>query len=217
MKTFTIIPVTIAILVIHLSESCLANDDKYVQSMRKNIELLYEAKTADEFQNAVNAFERIAGAEKSKWEPYYYAGFGYIMIAAREQDGTKKDTYLDQAMASINKARGIVPNESEVIVLEGFVHMIRVTVDPATRGQLYAPQAMQAFGKAIALNADNPRALALQSQMQFGTAQFFGSSTAEACASIDKALEKFETVKSDNPLSPQWGKPMAMKVKEGCK
>ena len=50
--------------------------DKYTDTMVKNIEVVYKASTVEELQNAVNAFERIGGAEKTKWEPYYYASFG---------------------------------------------------------------------------------------------------------------------------------------------
>jgi tetratricopeptide (TPR) repeat protein len=184
--------------------------------MQKNIQALYQATEIPDLQQAVNSLERIASVEKTKWEPYYYASFGYVMIANREQDAAKKDGYLDQAMVSLNQAKAILSNDSEIIALEGFVYMIRVTVDPATRGPQYAGQAMQAFGKASALNPENPRALTLTAQMQYGTAQFFGSPTTEACVTLNAALEKFNTFKSDNPLAPQWGKGMAEGLKKQC-
>src|SRR6187549_3954344 len=110
--------------------SAIGNDSKYAEAMAKNIQTVYTAQSADELQGAVNALERIATAEKTKWEPYYYAGFGYIMIAYREPDGKKKDAYLDQALASIKNAKAISEKESEIIALEAFVHMIRISVDP---------------------------------------------------------------------------------------
>jgi hypothetical protein len=73
------------------------------------------------------------------------------------------------------------------------------------------------FEKAISLNPENPRALAMMAQMQFGTAQFFGSPTTDACNTNVKALEKFGTFKSDNPLAPVWGKSMAEGMVEKCK
>ena len=87
--------------------------------------------------------------------------------------------------------------------------MMRVTVDPATRGPQYSGLAMQTFGKASAINPENPRALALMAQMQYGTAKFFGSPTTEACSTLNAALEKFDSYKSENPLSPQWGREMS--------
>ena len=194
-----------------------ADDNKYAEAMAKNIQTVYAAQSIADLQSAVNTLDRIGSSEKTKWEPYYYAAFGYIRMATREQDAAKKDAYLDQATAIASKAKALSANESEIICLEGFIHMIRVTVDPASRGQQYSGLAMQAFGKASALNPENPRALALQAQMQYGTAKFLGSSTTEACAVLDAALEKFDSYKSKNPLSPQWGREMALKLKKDCK
>lgn len=217
MKTLKIISALLTCLLIMFVQDVFANDDKYLEAMKKNIAIVYSAQSIEELQQAVNTFDRIAIAEKSRWEPYYYAAFGNIMMATREKEGSKKDLYLDQALVAIEKAKSIKAEESEIVALEGFVNMIRVTVDPGSRGPQFAGLAMQTFGKASALNPENPRALALLAQMQYGTAQFFGSSTGEACATLSKALEKFETFKSENPLAPQWGKPMAEGLKQQCK
>lgn len=217
MKTLNIIPTLMILLIILVVHSVFANDGKYEEAMKKNISSVYSAQTVEELQQAVNAFERIGNAEKTKWEPYYYSAFGNIMMANREKESAKRDQYLDLAMVAIEKAKSISAEESEIIAMEGFAYMIRVSVDPATRGPKFVGQAMQAFGKANALNPENPRPLALMAEMQYGTAQFFGSPTTEACGTATKALEKFESFKSENPLAPRWGKSMAEKMKEKCK
>ena len=216
MKTLNIIPVLIAVLIIAVSTTARANDSKYIEAMQKNIQAVYTAKTIPDYQTAVNALERIGAAEKTKWEPFYYASFGSIMMSNQEKDKAAKDTYLDQAVTALNKAKAIVPNESEIIALEGFIYMMRIPADPAARGPQYTPMAMQAFNKAIAINPENPRALALLAQMQLGMAQFFGSSTAEACGTNAKALEKFISFQSENPLAPRWGQQMVEEVKGKC-
>jgi hypothetical protein len=213
LKTITLCSI---LLLSAVSVTVLAND-KYTEAMQKSITEVYQASDITQLQKAVNALERIASAENQKWEPQYYVAFGYLMMATREQDAAKKDTYLDQAMAAIEKAKMLAPKESEIIAAEGFVYMMRVTVDPGSRGADFAPLAMQTFGKARALNPENPRALALAARMQYGSAQFFGSSTAEACGLVEKALEKFETYQSANPLAPVWGKPMAESLRQTCK
>jgi hypothetical protein len=106
--------------------------------------------------------------------------------------------------------------DAEIIALVGFIHMMRVAVDPASRGAQYSGMAMQAFGKATSLNPENPRALVLMAQMQFGTAKFFGSPATEACATLNAAIQKFDSYKSDNPLAPQWGREMALGLKKEC-
>jgi hypothetical protein len=214
MKTFISV---LLILLVSSHNFSFADDRTYLEAMKKNVHIVYTAKSTADLQGAVNALDRIASSEKTRWEPYYYAAFGYIMMATLEQDATKKDAFLDAASAAVEKAKLIKVNESEIVCLEGFIHMIRLTVDPASRGQQYSGLARQAFAKASALNEDNPRALALQAQMQYGTAQFFGTPTTDACRVVNTALEKFETYTSPDPLSPQWGKEMALDLKKECK
>lgn len=204
-------------LAMTLSLLANANDEKYIEVMSKNIESVYKAQTTDELQKAVNTFDRIASAEKEKWEPLYYSAFGNIMLANRESDGSKKDSYLDLALASIEKAKTIKQNDSEIIALEGFIHMMRIGVDPASRGQEYSSKAYESYQKALAINPNNPRALALTAQMEFGTAQFFHSSTTSACSTADKAIEKFAITQPESPLAPAWGKGMAEGLKAKCK
>lgn len=214
MKNLTIVPILLFVLLL-ISQELFAND-KYTETMQKNINGVYQAKTVEELQGYVNTFHRIGEAEKTKWEPFYYEAFGYVMISTREADGSKKDASLDLALKAIEKAKIIQPNDSELVAMEGFVHMIRVSVDPASRGQQYSGMAFQSFNKAVAMNPENPRALSLLAQMEYGTAQFFGSPTTEACARVDKALEKFESYTSENPLAPTWGKSVAEGMKKKC-
>lgn len=189
----------------------------YLEAMQANIKAIYEAEDADAFQKCINAFQRIASAEKDKWEPFYYIGFGNLMIANAENDPKKKDAYLDLAAEAIKKAKELAPRESEIMALEGFVLMLRVAVDPQSRGMQYAPLATQSLQTAVAINPENPRALALLAQMEFGSAKFFGLSTDEACGKNTKAAEQLKVYKSDNPLAPTWGKGMIESLSENCK
>jgi hypothetical protein len=207
---------TLAFAIACLLVSAKSPDKSYSELMTKNIQAVYTAESISSLQQAVNSLERIGLAEKTKWEPYYYAAFGYIMMANLETKASTKDGYLDRALDAIKKASAIKRDDSEIIALEGFVHMIRITVDPATRGQQYSALGSQAFSRALALDKNNPRALALMAQMQLGTAQFFNSSTAEACATNDAALQMFASSKSDNAFAPQWGKKMAEEMKAKC-
>lgn len=207
----------LSILSLLIVLTVLANDDKYNEAMQKNIMAVYAAQDIAQLQVAVNTFERIGGSEKTRWEPFYYASFGYIMMATREKEALKKDSYLDLADGILKKSKAIVKDESEIIALEGFIQMLRIGVDPAARGAQYSAMCMQSLGTAIGLNPENPRALALMAQMQYGTAQFFKSSTAEACATAAKASEKFASYKSPNLLAPVWGKEMNQGIVSNCK
>ncbi|MBS1489023.1 MAG: hypothetical protein JSS93_00680 [Bacteroidetes bacterium] len=204
------------ILLIFVTSLTRATDNKFSQAMIKNIELVYQATTSEEFQHAVNVFDRIASAEKTRWEPYYYSSYGNMMMALRENDASKKGKYLDLALEAVQKAKALKPDESEIFVMEGFVYMISLTVDPATRAQQFSGMAFDSYHKALTLNPENPRALALMAQLEFGTAQFFKTSTTEACNTNSQALEKFSSQKNDNPIAPVWGKNVAEEMKTRC-
>jgi hypothetical protein len=194
-----------------------ANDEKYQEAMKKNIRSLYEASGVPELQESVNSLRRISSVEKTRWEPYYYISLAYIFMATRDGDGSKKDSFLDLADEALKKAKELKKEDSEIISLEGFIHMIRLTVDPATRGARYAGLASTSYEKAIALNANNPRALALMAQLQFGTAKFFNQQPTEACNNAAKALALFNAEQNDNPLAPKWGKSMTEEMLKNCK
>ncbi|MEP2772607.1 MAG: hypothetical protein ABJH05_10685 [Fulvivirga sp.] len=189
---------------------------KYEEAMKKQINNVYQANTLDEFQVVINALDRIAQNEDDKWEPLYYAGFGYVMMATRTEDATDKDKLLDQALEKVKAGLNLQPKEDELIVLEGFIHMIRVTVDPATRGQQYSGLSMQALNKALAMDANNPRAMYMLGQMELGTARFFGSDTTAPCEKLQKAVVLFENQKPEGELSPVWGQESAIRAAQAC-
>jgi len=207
----------LTLLLVLIIAPAIADDQQYIEIMKKNIDLLYQAKSVEAYQESINAFERIGTTEKSKWEPFYYSSLGYVLIATLEKDLAKKDQWLDLSSADLEKAKAINGKDSEVIAMEGFIHMLRVTVDPATRGAQYSGMASASFGKALALNPDNPRALMLLAQMQFGTARHFNGPITEACATVNKALEKFETFIAPGPIAPTWGKEPTVALMANCK
>lgn len=186
--------------------------------MAAAIEQLYQAQTPDALQQAGNTFERIAKKETDKWHPRYYAAYAQIMLTTRAEESAKQDKYLDVALDHLKVAKELSPKNSEILALEGFIHMLRIPIDPATRGPQYSGLSMSALQQAIALDPENPRAHLLLSDMQYGTAQFFGSDTSEACATLEKAIELFENSSPASKLDPAWGKEWAMhsKTQKGC-
>ena len=192
--------------------------NSYEAAMEAAIEKLYQAQSAEALQEAGNTFERIAQKESDKWHPLYYAAYAQIMLTSRATEAAQQDKYLDRALEHLKTAKALSANNSELLALEGFVHMLRIPIDPATRGPQYSGMSMGALQKAIALDPENPRAQLLLSDMQYGTAQFFGSDTSEACETLQKAIDLFETAQAENKLDPAWGKEWAAhsKKQKGC-
>ena len=114
-----------------------------------------------------------------------------------------------KALELAKKAKEYSPNNSEVVALEGYVYMMQLAADPNSRGQMLSPKVMQTFGQAMKLDPQNPRAMALMAQMQYGTAQFFGSSTAPACEMAKKSISVFDAEQNEQSFDPKWGKSVA--------
>jgi hypothetical protein len=198
------------ILIIALAMMCYvanATESKYVEMMLKNIEAINNSKTVEDYQKVVNTLDRIGAAEADKWEPHYYGAYGNILMSTRVGELAEKDQYLDQAQLRLDKAVAIDDNNVELVTLQGFIHMMRLAAEPATRGQQYAGLAFEHFNKAVSMDEHNPRALIMRAQMKQGTAKFFGTSTDEACGEAVRALELIDQQDTSVPsIAPSWGR-----------
>ncbi|MEO1255438.1 MAG: hypothetical protein AAFY41_11225 [Bacteroidota bacterium] len=184
----------------------LANG-QFEKAMGNNIPAVFSAADPESLQSVINQLNRIGEAEGDRWEPFYYMAFGYIRMSGMYEEATEKDKYLDLAMSAVEKAEEIKPNDSELEAMRGYVNMIKLTVDPGSRGMTYSGLAFNSFNKAVALDPSNPRAHYLLGRMQYGTAQFMGGGDGGACVSLSKAKKLFtEATASSNPIAPSWGK-----------
>ena len=212
MKKITLLVLALSVL----TTAGFATESKYESAMKDNISKVYSAENLDEFQQVINTFDRIAQNETDKWEPLYYAAFGYIMMSNNSKENVTRDRYLDLALEKVKSGLQLVPQEDELIALEGFIHMMRLSIDPATRGQQYAGLSMQQLNKAVALDPKNPRALYLLAQMEMGTARFFGNDTSAACEKLQKSIDLFSEQNDENPLAPKWGEGSAKSAYQQC-
>ncbi len=198
-----------------ISIAVMAND-KYEKAMLKFIPQVYQANSMDDHQTVINNLSRIANAEKERWEPFYYIAYSYSIMAFKAPENIQKDKYLDLAQEHLEKGLAIAPTESELSTLQGFIYTGRLVIDPMTRGPQYSGMASEVLNKAVKQNPENPRALLLLGQMMYGTAQFMGGGTEDACGLIEKSLVQFDTYKSENKLAPTWGKGQAENALKPC-
>lgn len=195
-----------------------ANNEAYLNAMRSEIQSLFQAGPVEELQKSANAFQRIASMNPEEWLPDYYAAWAYANMGFRTEGAAKeKDAFFRQAKIHADKAAKISPNNSEIVAIQGFITMGELSVDPMTRGQHLSAEAMQTFGKAISINRENPRALMMMAQMEWGMAQFFGQGPEKACGLLNSSISLFEkeaaTIPADSIL-PTWGKQQALGVKQ---
>jgi hypothetical protein len=208
--------INITLAIVFITTLSFAQSKKYVKSMQTTMEQLYSADTVTDFDPVINKFSRIAQVEKTEWEPYYYLALAHTFKATSTKDLQAKDQSLDLALEALNQADYLSENNTELIALEGFVNMIKISVDPMTRGQALSPGIMTSFSKALKMDPNNPRANLFMAQMQIGTARFFGTSIERPCLLIEKAIPLFDQEKAQPSLAPTWGKPSALNYSAQC-
>ncbi len=181
----------------------------YETAMENAITEMNQAKDLDDLKSVANKFERIGAAESKKWLPSYYQAYCFIMMTTRESDVTKWDGFLDRADALLDQSQKIKKADMvEILALKGFSSMMRISVDPATRGQEYSMKSAAFLQQANQLDSQNPRVNLMMAQMILGTARFFGKGTEEACQKFEEAKFKFEQEeKEGRGIQPAWGKP----------
>lgn len=198
-----------------LSVSHLFSQSNFESAILKGKEMIEAADTITVYQKGLNYFQRIAQKETDQWLPLYYQAQLMAWMASSEKDLEVKENNLNVALGLIAKGKQLDKN-AELLALEGFVQMLRLTVDPATRGQTLSPTIFGLYNEALAMDSENPRALLFLGQMQYGSAQFFGSDFEEACANVKRACDIFEKQSDEPTIYPDWGRGVAQTNLDQC-
>lgn len=183
-----------------------ADDTKYIDAMKKNIEQMNSMKSVEDMVDLTNAFLRIGNAEKTKWLPFYYASYIYVITSFSDTVKSKKDSYLDEAAKVLAIADSLQPNESEIYVLKGLISQARLQVDPMNRYMKYGQEMNANFGKAIELDPKNPRPEYLMGMTLYYTPEQFGGGAKAAKPVFENSLKKFNEFIPKDDIMPAWGK-----------
>ena len=106
----------LAVLFANVLTAAIAQSERYVGAMQKNMQAMAEAKTADAMLDVVNAFERIGNAEKTQWLPFYYATIAQVWHAFMVNDPKQFDVLGDKASAFLAKAEELKKNNRAVLL-----------------------------------------------------------------------------------------------------
>ena len=186
-----------------------AQSDRYAAAMKKNLALFDSAKTTADYQTLSDAFIRIGDAEKTQWEPYYYAAMalstaGWLGQLDKDDNAGKMNTLCDkaEALATTDVAK------SELCAIRNMSATQQMLVDPQNRYMQYGTAASAALKKGMQLNPNNPRLYYLEGMSLFGTPVQYGGGKDKAKPVFEKAITLFNAEQPDG-FSPRWGKNLA--------
>lgn len=198
-----------------------AQETAYQKAMKKEIAKVIGTDSVSSLQQSANAFARIAALNTKEWQPLYYGALAYTFQGfSPSLSLDKKDEVLAKADELLKTAEAVSPGNSEIIALQGFVLMAKLSADAANRGQSLSGTIMATYGKALAIDGKNPRALAMLAQMELGMAQFFGNGPEKACGLAKQSQAIYEAQDEAALIAnmlPTWGRPMAKSVLSKCK
>ena len=197
-----------------------AQDARYQNVMKKEIEKVISSDSISHLQESANSFARVSELFPNEWQPFYYSALAYTFQGLNNTlTMDKRDLALDKANELVAKAANLSPNNAEIVTLQGFILMAKLNVDPASRGQSMSGKVMSTYGMALGIDSKNPRALALLAQMEYGMAKFFGSGTEKSCGIAKQSLAIFETqdeAARKEAILPTWGKNLASGLVKKC-
>ncbi len=212
MKTITKM---LLVTILLISTNLFAQSEAYTVEMKKGIELMSSSKTSENFISTANHFERIANAENKNWMPLYYSAYANLVAGLVSEDPNLKDQYFDKALAQVEKADAISPDNSEIYTVKGYAQFMKMSIDPQGRFSLIGDSNIS-LGKAIKLDPQNPRPYLVQGQNTFYTPEAFGGGKAAAKSLLEQAVKKYSDSKTSTDLAPVWGNDRAKVLLAQC-
>jgi hypothetical protein len=202
----------LAISLVFATQVSYAQSEKFAAAMRERIAQLDSARTAQDFQNCANNFERIANAEKAEWLPAYYTAYALCMKAFYDKDVNGIDGSCDKADAMLAQAEALAAANSEIATVKAMLLMARMRVD-GSRSMTLGPKATQILQQALQQQpAGNPRALVQMAQMLYYTPPAFGGGKDTAGNLLKKGILAYESFVPASDIHPNWGKAFAQRL-----
>ena len=201
-----------------ISLATMAQSEKYVAAMKKNIALLDSSfAKPDNFIGLANTFERIGSSEKTQWLPFYYAAYCRVNYAYMQKDPSGNDEIAGKATALINTADSLQPNNSEISCLKSMIASVQMLVNPQQRYMQYGAVSQKEMQKAMQQDPTNPRPYMLKGQSLKYTPEQFGGGCKTALPQLEIAAEKFAAFKPVSEIYPSWGNAFTESMVKECK
>src|SRR5258708_7914974 len=178
---------------------------RYEQEMQRALDALDKAEKIQEFRAVANKFELIAGVEKDKWLPQYYASYVYTVMTYFDKDDESRDKALDKAQTYLDNVKKLSGDKEEIAILQAYISQSRFFVAPSSRLSMFS-QTSSAIEQLVKLYPENPRANLLEGIQLFHKPSMLGGGSSKAKPFFEKAGLKYQKQQLKTALDPAWGK-----------
>jgi hypothetical protein len=183
----------------------------YAEMMAATITELLSTGDPAQLRQIASKFERASAVAATDWLPQYYQAYALLINCFQsKENGDVKDKTLDQAEAALGRARklgraGQGGDESELLVLQAYIHQARLGISPMMRSAKYSGLVNEALAEAKKLNPANPRIYLVQANNLYFTPKMFGGGADAAKPVYDEAKTRYAAFQPSTPLMPNWG------------
>lgn len=186
-----------------------AQSNDYLKQMEIGIAQQDTASSYSVFQSNAAYFSTLSEVEKEEWLPAYYQAYNEMMAAAevmRKNDFKTCNYHIGQAQAALDQATERAGGaNSEILALQSFIYTGHIWENPMEKGATYSGMVFEALDKAIAKDANNPRAYYLKGQMILFSPAFWGGGAQNALPFLEKAAKTYEEHPVNSGIDPNWG------------
>jgi tetratricopeptide (TPR) repeat protein len=172
---------------------------------KAGIQLLNGANTESGFLDAAEYFRKAADTDSTFWLARYYAGVSYNMASGENPNSKSKEELIDKAQKELDMALKLSPDEPELIILQAFIFLARIQVNPIGRAINYSPKAVSLLDKALGKDPGNPRAVMLKAYNIYYTPKLLNGGPSNALPVFEEAKKLFSSYVPESDISPQWG------------
>lgn len=170
---------------------------------------LDDATTVEQYEALEARFAALAKTDDG-WLPPYYAAFcdatiGFLL----EKEGDRIEPYSDRGLDLLKEARARIDSATqkkelaEVYVVASLLYRTKVFINPMTMGRKHGPVAGKYLEMALKLDADNPRALYVDTWNKYHTPKAWGGDKRLARELAQKSLALL--AKAPKDVQPHWG------------
>ncbi|QDA61301.1 hypothetical protein [Hymenobacter jejuensis] len=178
----------------------------YSEGLAATITELMSTGDVAQLKETAGKLERAAAIAPTDWLPRYYQAYAHLIVCFQsKEEGDVKDKYLDQAEAALAQARKLGGDESELLVLQGYIYQARLGISPMARSAKYSMMVKEVLEQAKKLNPANPRIYLVQGNNVYFTPKMFGGGPEAAKPLFEEAKARFAAFKPATPLAPAWG------------
>jgi hypothetical protein len=178
----------------------------YTEMMAATIAELHSTGDPAQLKQIASKFERASAAAATDWLPQYYQAYALLINCFQsKENGDAKDKTLDQAEAALARARKLGGDETEVLVLQAYLHQARLGISPMMRSAKYSGLVTETLAQAKKLNPANPRIYLVQGNNLYFTPKMFGGGPEAAKPIYEEGKARFAAFKPSSALAPNWG------------